>query len=779
VAVYDNGIYLGDATASGTGWTYNATLTAGDHNLVARIVDGGEVVASSANSTGDITLSIDAGTPTQSVAITSTVDDVADNSVTGSIASGTSSDDTSITLTGTVSGALGSAEVLAIYDGATKIGEATVAADNSWSFTATDLASASHSFTAQVDNTAAGTSGSASNAITVITQSVNVTSIADDSSGSSVNLFAASTNAEAAQYVRVENGQLGEVEVWAWVGGVLTNVAAGKAVTTSAVSTTSGNATDGDTATNSDSVGWLQIDLGAQYVIDSIVVHPRATDGTFAAPRINTSIATSHADLSSLTAEELVGNSNVVRQNVSSAAGDEAATVVWTRSFQSADTTPTLSGSLGAALGTNEVVAIYDGATRLGSATTTGTDWTFTAGNLASGEYQLRVQVEDATSGTASTGRASSGVYSVVVDDTAPDVNLVSIVLNDDYGPETGIVAPGGVTDDAQLAISGSLDASLTANQRLSVFDGTTFLGFAEINGTQWSFESLSDLVVGSHSITARVENIASGAQSTATDALDFTVQSLAITSITDDTGFIQGNVLNQTYVNGELNLSGTTLTDDQNITVGGKLGIALEDGQILRLYDSGAPIIGNITVNADLTWSADVNNLAYADHNLSVQIEDSANPGTPIISQTVEVGVLVSDSLSSLVSGTSLQVGGIDREIDLTQIGGTSQVRIDAINLSDLLDSGSNQVTLDIDDVLNAGTDLFNADTGYGSLVTNDVHQIRIVGDSGDTVDLADAGWTTSSSVTDSNNGQTYNIYTNSNDASVQLLIEDDLTVL
>ena len=140
---------------------------------------------------------------------------------------------------------------------------------------------------------------------------------------------------------------------------------------------------------------------------------------------------------------------------------------------------------------------------------------------------------------------------------------------------------------------------------------------------------------------------------------------------------------------------------------------------------------------------------------------------------------MLVSDSLSSLVSGTSLQVGGIDREIDLTQIGGTSQVRIDAINLSDLLDRGSNQVTLDIDDVLNAGTDLFNADTGYGSLVTNDVHQIRIVGDSGDTVDLADAGWTTSSSVTNCNNGQTYNIYTNSNDASVQLLIEDDLTVL
>ena len=63
--------------------------------------------------------------------------------------------------------------------------------------------------------------------------------------------------------------------------------------------------------------------------------------------------------------------------------------------------------------------------------------------------------------------------------------------------------------------------------------------------------------------------------------------------------------------------------------------------------------------------------------------------------------------------------------------------------------------------------------------MVTNDVHQIRIVGDSGDTVDLADAGWTTSSSVTNSNNGQTYNIYTNSNDASVQLLIEDDLTVL
>lgn len=779
VSIYDNGIYLGDATVdtgAGTTWSYNATLTAGDHNLVARIVDGGEVVASSANSTGDINLSIDAGTPDQSVAITAATDDVADNSVTGNVASGTSSDDSSITLTGTVSAALGSAEVLAIYDGSTKIGEATVAADNSWSFTATGLASASHSFTAQVDNTATGTSGSASNAITVVTQSVSVTAVEDDSSGTATNLLSSTNNAEAAQFVRVENGQLGEVEVWAWVGGVLTNVAEGKAVTTSALSTTASNATDGDTATNSEAAGWLQIDLGALYVIDSIVVHPRATDGTFAAPRIVTSVATSHADLSGLTAAELAGNSNIVMQNVSSAAGDEAATAVWTRTYHSADTTPTLSGELGAALGTNEVVAIYDGTTRLGTANVSGTDWSFTASNLAAGEYQLRVQVEGAVSGTAATGRASSGLYTVLVDDTAPVADLVSIVLNDDFGPETGIVAPGGTTDDAQLSLSGSLNTTLTANQRVSVYDGSTFLGYADVSGTEWSFESLSKLSVGSHSVTAVLENIASGDQSSATTPITFKVQSLAITAITDDSGFVQGNLLNQTFANGELSIGGTTRTDDQSLTISGQIGTALEGGQTLRLYDGGAPL-ANITVNADLTWSVDVSNLAYADHEFSVQIEDSSSPGTPIISQTAEVSVLVSDSLSALVQGTTLNLGGLDRSLDLTQIGGTSQVRIDAIDLGDLRESGTNQVTLDIDDVLNAGTDLYNADSGWAGLVSNGANQLRIFGDTGDTVDLADAGWSTSSSVT--NNGQTYNIYTNSNNAAVQLLIEDDLTVI
>lgn len=99
-------------------------------------------------------------------------------------------------------------------------------------------------------------------------------------------------------------------------------------------------------------------------------------------------------------------------------------------------------------------------------------------------------------------------------------------------------------------------------------------------------------------------------------------------------------------------------------------------------------------------------------------------------------------------MQGTTLNLGGIDRDVDLIQTGGTSQVRIDAINLGDLLDGGSNQVTLDINDVLNAGTDVYNADNGWAGLVSNGTNQLRTVGDSGDTVDLADAGWGTSSSV-------------------------------
>lgn len=137
---------------------------------------------------------------------------------------------------------------------------------------------------------------------------------------------------------------------------------------------------------------------------------------------------------------------------------------------------------------------------------------------------------------------------------------------------------------------------------------------------------------------------------------------------------------------------------------------------------------------------------------------------------------VVVDDALANLMSGSTVNLGGLDRDLDLTKIDDSSQLRIDAINLSDLLDGGSNSVTLNVGDVLNAGTDLYNSSNGWDGLLSNGRNQVKISGDSGDEVTLTDkADWTKSTEATTFND-VTYDIYTN---GTAQLLIEQDLTVL
>jgi hypothetical protein len=313
------------------------------------------------------------------------------------------------------------------------------------------------------------------------------------------------------------------------------------------------------------------------------------------------------------------------------------------------------------------------------------------------------------------------------------------------------------------------------ANYRVALYDGTDFLGYADTSGVDWSFALLADLAIGSHSIHAVVENVATGGQGILSNTLDFVVQSLQITGIVDDTGAIQGNLLNQTYSAGKFELAGATLLDDASITFQGTLGQPLADGQVLRVYNNNALLVGSADV-VGTDWTFDLSNLVFADHGFAFQLEDASDPGVSLISASAEVSVLVSDALSSLARGTTLYLGGVDRELDLTQISGTSQLRIDAIELGDLVGGGSNSVTLNIDDVLSAGADLYNISNGWEGLLSDGSNQLRIAGDSGDEVVLTDlADWTKASGTT-TFNGLVYDIYTN---GSAQLLIEQELSVL
>ena len=170
IAVYRDGQKIGEATAVNTNWTFtDPGASNGSHTYTAQVEDaaGGKSAAS-----GAFTLVIDTVAPTQRVAIASAIDDV--GSVTGLLASGATTDDTSPVVQGTVSANLETGEKLVIYRDGVRIGQATVTGTK-WTYADANVASGSHSYSASVED-AAGNVGGTSNGFVLSVATLRVLS---------------------------------------------------------------------------------------------------------------------------------------------------------------------------------------------------------------------------------------------------------------------------------------------------------------------------------------------------------------------------------------------------------------------------------------------------------------------------------------------------------------------------------------------------------------------------------------------------------------------------
>jgi uncharacterized repeat protein (TIGR02059 family) len=147
---------------SGTGTSF--VLAEGSHaagSVLARQTDAAGNLGASGTLAG--AFNIDATAPTASVGVTGFLDDVAPN--LGNIADGGTSNDNAPLLSGTITGTLGSGEVVDVYDGAVLLGQANVV-DAAWSLQAAPLADGSHVFSARAVDLA-GNQGIATNTYTV------------------------------------------------------------------------------------------------------------------------------------------------------------------------------------------------------------------------------------------------------------------------------------------------------------------------------------------------------------------------------------------------------------------------------------------------------------------------------------------------------------------------------------------------------------------------------------------------------------------------------------
>ena len=152
-------------TFSNGGLTFEFAVTeTGDGTHTYKVV-AVDAVGNEAQVGADFTVTYAATAPTATAAIVSAIDDYDSipNTVIGTLSTGAYTNDPTPTLNITVTGTLGSGETVAVFDGATYLGEATEVGPGTYTYDVTAFATDPHSFTAAV-RTAEGVTGTASTA---------------------------------------------------------------------------------------------------------------------------------------------------------------------------------------------------------------------------------------------------------------------------------------------------------------------------------------------------------------------------------------------------------------------------------------------------------------------------------------------------------------------------------------------------------------------------------------------------------------------------------------
>jgi Ca2+-binding RTX toxin-like protein len=154
VEIYEGANLLGNATVSGTTWTYTGTFNPGDHIITAKAID----VATNTATSSALTFNVDTTAPGKSAP------DMTDASDSGA----SNKDNITSIKKPTFTGKTEANATVEVFDGATLLGTATANGSGDWTFTpSNDLSLDSHSITTKVTDVA-GNVGSTSDPLNVI-----------------------------------------------------------------------------------------------------------------------------------------------------------------------------------------------------------------------------------------------------------------------------------------------------------------------------------------------------------------------------------------------------------------------------------------------------------------------------------------------------------------------------------------------------------------------------------------------------------------------------------
>ncbi|WP_256982784.1 Ig-like domain-containing protein, partial [Caballeronia sordidicola] len=460
VYLYEGNTLIGSTACDASGvWLYQNTKWAtGPHDITATQKNTAGIESAHSNdwlfSVGNIPA------PSETIVITNMIDHTLGNV---SVGNNGSTSDSSPTIQGTLSHALLAGETLVIIRDSQQVGIAT-ASGTSWSFNDSGLSLGSHNYYAKVVGIAGHSDVSNYFYITEIApaavipvETVVINNLTDHTSGA--NIPAGSSTTDKAPVVH------GSVSSALLAGETLAVYRDGQKVGTATVSGT----------------GWTFNDSGVGTGIHTYTAQVENTNG--------------HGPVSNpFTFNEIAPAAPIPTETVAiSSLTDHTSGANIPAGSSTTDTAPVVHGSVSSALLAGETLAVYRDGQKVGTATVSGTGWTFNDSGVGVGSHTYTAQVENSSGNGPRSGPFTFNELSNV-----PSAPVITDV-QDAVGPVQGPVPNNGTTDDNQPTIRGTG----TAGDTLWLFVDGKGAGETTVDGTgHWSIKPSTAMYDGKHSFT-------------------------------------------------------------------------------------------------------------------------------------------------------------------------------------------------------------------------------------------------------------------------------------
>ncbi|MFL4472999.1 beta strand repeat-containing protein [Paeniglutamicibacter sp. MACA_103] len=287
--------------------------------------------------------------------------------------------------------------------------------------------------------------------------------------------------------------------------------------------------------------------------------------------------------------------------------------------------------------GTNEskaIVVLYDGATVIGTKTTTGTTFSITSPTLASGAHTLTATATDIAGNTGN----GSAATTITIDTTAPAAPAAPALT---AASDTGISAIDRITKVTTPSLSGTAEDGSTISLRDA--SAQTGASVTTIGGVYTATTGI--LAGGNHAITAAATDVAGNtgpASPFTTVTIDTTAPSVALNQASGQADPTTGTTINYTATATEdlygLAGAGITLTGTAGATTAAVSG----SGTSFNIAVSGMTKTGTVIPKIGAGAAQDTAGNAVAastSTDSTVTFTDATAPAVAIVSFTAGAG--------------------------------------------------------------------------------------------------------------------------------------------